>query len=73
MVKKYGFYFELCDICRKGNLLKIKLKRWFYKLFCGGMICDLFIKLFFVYKGLSFNLICVIEFGCMVCFVDYIL
>ncbi|ANQ60480.1 hypothetical protein M107_1753 [Bacteroides fragilis str. 3725 D9(v)] len=29
LVKKYGFYPELCDTCRKGNLLKIKSKGGF--------------------------------------------
>lgn len=63
LVKKYGFYPELCDTCRKGNLLKIKSKRRFYKSLCGGMTRDLLIKPFFVYKGLSFNSICVTEPG----------
>jgi hypothetical protein len=36
LVKKYGFYPELCDTCRKGNLLKIKSKRRFYKSLCGA-------------------------------------
>ena len=63
LVKKYGFYPELCDTCRKGNLLKIKSKRRFYKSLCGGMTRDLLIKPFFVCKGLSFNSICVTEPG----------